>query len=69
VETQSKAAQLTAPRYARAKRLAEIFNVSVATIWRWSANGRIPGPIKFSPGVTAWKIDAVEAALRARDHV
>jgi len=37
--------------------LAEIFSVGRATIWRWTANGRLPQPVKLSPGCTRWKLD------------
>jgi len=36
--------------------LAEIYSVSRATIWRWTAAGRLPLPVKLSPGCTRWKL-------------
>lgn len=51
------------PRYARAHRIAAMLAVSQATVWRWSASGRIPQPRRIGPRVTAWDVDAVLAAL------
>jgi hypothetical protein len=31
-------------------------NPSPATIWRWSANGRIPRPYKAGPNRTLWNV-------------
>jgi len=42
--------------WASDSQLAEIFVVTRATIWRWSATGRLPKPVKLSPGCTRWKI-------------
>ncbi len=40
--------------------LAEIYSVSRATIWRWAAAGRLPQPVKLSPGCTRWKLADIE---------
>ena len=55
-------------RFVRVRTLAAQLDVSVATIWRWAAEGRIPRPVKLSPGVTAWNAAAVSAALAAREQ-
>lgn len=34
--------------------------VSPATIWRWCARGRLPAPVRLSPGVSAWPLDVIE---------
>ena len=39
---------------------------SPATIWRKSANGTFPKPVKLSDGVTAWRASEIEAWLKAR---
>lgn len=65
---QTHASEAPTPRYMRVRSLAAALDVSPATIWRWAAAGRIPQPVKLSPGVTAWKCDAeLEAALKARE--
>ena len=51
--------------YVTASQLAEIYSVSVATIWRWAARGVIPQPKKFSPGCTRWNAEAVARQLDA----
>lgn len=56
------------PRYARANRLAAMLDVSVATVWRWAGAGRLPAPHRLGPGVTAWRLDEVEAALERAER-
>ena len=49
--------------------LAERFRVSRITIWRWSAAGRLPKPIRLTPGTTRWALDEIEdleARLKAQ---
>lgn len=41
-------------RYLSVKSVAQRFDVSVNTIWRWARNGEFPAPVKFS-GTTRWK--------------
>lgn len=48
------------PRYGSDVQLAELFNVSRATIWRWAASGILPQPIKLSPGCTRWRLDQIK---------
>jgi predicted DNA-binding transcriptional regulator AlpA len=45
------------------RQLANHYGVSIATIWRWSAAGRLPKPTKLSPGATRWKVAEVAATL------
>ena len=49
------------PVYFTDRQLAARFGVSRQTIWRWSGTGRMPQPVKLSPGFTRWRIDAIEA--------
>ena len=39
------------------------YDVSDATVWRWSANPEMgfPKPISLSPGVTVWDVDELLA--------
>lgn len=50
--------------YACVRRLAARYDVSVATIWRWSApqGKKLPKPKQLSPGCTRWDMEAVLAA-------
>lgn len=41
-------------RYLSVKSVAQRFDVSVNTIWRWARNGKFPAPVKFS-GTTRWR--------------
>lgn len=41
------------------------YPVSAATIWRWTAAGKFPTPIKIN-GTTAWPAEAIEAWEQAR---
>lgn len=50
--------------YAQDTQLAARYSVSRATIWRWAATGRLPKPIKLSPGCTRWKLSDLEAFER-----
>lgn len=42
--------------YLSDSQLAQRYNVSRATIWRWSSEGRIPKPVKLTPGCTRWRL-------------
>jgi len=52
-------------QYNRAKQMASRLDVSVSTIWRWVAAGKLPKPIKLSSRVTVWRADEVDAAIEA----
>lgn len=44
------------------RQLADRYNVSKPTIWRWlKSNPDFPKPVRFSPGCTRWKIAEIEA--------
>jgi prophage regulatory protein len=47
--------------YLRVQQLAQRWDVSVPTVWRWTADGKIPSPLKLSPGTTRWRLDEIEA--------
>ena len=40
--------------------LAERYQVSRATIWRWARSKRFPGPINLSEGCTRWRLADIE---------
>ena len=40
--------------------LAERYQVSRATIWRWAQAKRFPDPIKLSAGCTRWRLIDIE---------
>lgn len=47
----------------RAKKCAELFDVSICTWWRWVRTGQAPKSIKIGPRVTVWKVSDVMAML------
>jgi prophage regulatory protein len=53
-------------KYADVAALAARYGVDKATIWRWTAAGRFPKPVRLSPGCTRWRFDEVEAFERER---
>ncbi len=57
-----QSAQIGNPQYASVRRMAKIYDVSPATIWRWTAQGILPKPEKLSPGCSRWRLDLIQAA-------
>ena len=52
----------TQKTYLSIRHVAERFDVSVNTIWRWTASSpTFPQPIKFGTGCTRWKLADLEA--------
>ena len=49
-----------AEQYLSVKHLAERLDNSVATVWRWTAAGNFPSPVKLN-GCTRWKLSEVQA--------
>ena len=43
--------------------LAEVYAVSVDTVWRWARQKRIPAPVKLGPNTTRWSVGAIRQAL------
>jgi prophage regulatory protein len=48
--------------YISDKFLAERYEVSRNTIWRWARAGRLPKPVKFGERITRWRLDDVLAS-------
>jgi predicted DNA-binding transcriptional regulator AlpA len=44
--------------------VAALNGVSTVTVWRWSAAGRLPAPVKMG-GVTVWNVGALRRAMSA----
>ena len=54
--------KLMAKNYASDQNLAERYNVSRQTVWRWHReNPEFPRAISLSPGCTRWKLSEIEA--------
>ncbi|WP_323847026.1 helix-turn-helix transcriptional regulator [Microbulbifer magnicolonia] len=48
------------PQYFSDRTLAARYEVSRATIWRWTANEQIPKPVKIN-GSTRWRLSDIQA--------
>ena len=48
-----------------AKALAAILSVSVATIWRMDASGKLPNAVRPSPGVKRWRREEIQEWIGA----
>ncbi len=59
--------QLPIEGYIRAKVLAPLLGIAVVTLWRWSANGWIPKPVKLGERVTAWRAEDVRNWMNDRN--
>ncbi len=46
-------------RWVRDKDLAEYFGISRPTVWRWVKAGRLPQPVRFSPGCTRFDAELI----------
>lgn len=55
--------------YIRAKALAPLLGVAVVTLWRWSAAGKIPKPVKIGERVTAWRVEEVRNWMNDRNNI
>lgn len=47
--------------------VASRYGVRRSTVWSWSKAGRIPQPMKLSPGCSRWRLSGLEAFERARE--
>lgn len=45
--------------YFTVEELAERYQVSTATIWRWKRDGRFPSAVKVGPGCTRWRLSDI----------
>ena len=54
--------------FIRVGTLAAILGVAVVTVWRWSANGHLPRPLKLSDRVTVWKAEEIRSWIQAQSE-
>lgn len=52
-------ASLPAEGFVRVDTLAKVLDISVVTVWRWSARGKLPKPIKLSERCTVWRAEEI----------
>ncbi len=50
--------------YLRQAAILKMIPISPATLWRWTAAGEFPKPVKLSQRVTGWRVDDVSRWLR-----
>ena len=53
-------------RFLRDFEVGQRYGVCRQTVWRWAENGKLPEPIRFSQGVTRWRLSdllALETSL------
>lgn len=55
--------------FLRAHAVAQILGVAIVTVWRWSANGRLPQPVRLSPRVTVWRAQDLRAWMQDQGAV
>jgi excisionase family DNA binding protein len=54
-----------AREFLRAREVAERLDVSLRTVWAWTAAGRLPPPFRMGR-VTRWRSSEIEAYVAAR---
>ncbi len=54
-------------KYVSVTTLANWYDVTKATIWRWAKEGTLPSPIKMN-GSTRWSVEALAAWESTLDH-
>lgn len=47
--------------YLTLEQVAERFNVSTASIWRWKREGRFPAAVRLGPSTTRWRLSDIIA--------
>ena len=57
---------LPAEGFIRVNQLSQILGVAVVTVWRWSAQGRLPKPVKLSERVTVWRAESIREWMDAQ---
>ena len=60
--------QVTLPTegFIRVNQLSQILGVAIVTVWRWSAQGRLPKPLKLSERVTVWRVESIREWMDAQ---
>lgn len=56
-------------RIIRKPELLQITGVSIATIYRWIADGHFPAPVKLGPNASGWRESAIREWLETREPI
>jgi prophage regulatory protein len=67
MKTQSHLA-LPQEGFVRVATVARTLNISIGTVWRWSAAGKFPKPVKISGRVTGWPVADVRAWIAEKSN-
>ncbi len=67
MKTQSPLA-LPQEGFVRVATVARTLNISIGTVWRWSAAGKFPKPVKISGRVTGWLVADVRAWIAEKSN-
>ncbi len=49
--------------------LAERYNVTRNSIWRWAKQERMPQPVRLSPGCVRWRLEDIQRWEHERAEV
>ncbi|MGL5290187.1 MAG: helix-turn-helix transcriptional regulator [Aeromonas sp.] len=52
--------------FIRVGTMANMLGIAVVTVWRWSASGKLPQPVKLSERVTVWRAEEVREWMNTR---
>ncbi|MEI4955502.1 helix-turn-helix transcriptional regulator [Aeromonas caviae] len=52
--------------FVRVGTLAKVLGIAKVTVWRWTAKGSFPQPVKLSERVTAWRAEEVRDWMNAQ---
>ena len=55
------------PTYLNVGEVADMIDVSIDTIWRWTRNGSFPAPIKLGARTTRWTLSEIQNWAASRN--
>lgn len=47
-------------QFLKAKEVAERYHISLATVWAWTKEGKLPSPVRLGPNTTRWRVAELE---------
>ena len=56
-------------RFLRDKGVAEMLSISRTQVWKLSKQGKLPKPIKLSPGVTIWEYTGILKSVETPNSI
>ena len=49
--------------YLRCSEIAFKYGMGKSTVWKWTAQGKLPKPQKLATKMTVWRADEIESAM------